>query len=1165
MRFRPAAIIAMVAGLVVCAPPAVADPITTAIGAVFTGIGFSATAASVLATVATTALTVGANYLVQSLFGSSGKGSGASQFGVQVQMQSGGVVPRSFLVGEDDACTPGSLIYHGATAAGGNTPNAFYCRTTSLCDLPGSVLTGLIVNGQRCTYDPDATPADDDFGIPIPEFNDGAKDNLWVQFFDDPASADPFMRTWFGSDPDYPYLADMVGVGIGYVRIIARVNQDIFPGSPSIKYICKGVPLYDVRNDTSAGGDGAERWDTPSGWSERGNATVLAYNIIRGIRYEGEWVYGGRDLAAARLPFASWAAGANECDALIALKDGGSERQYRVAGEIQFGRQPVDALEQIGQCSAARFAEIGGAYKTLVGPPGAAVLSFTDDDIIVTEEQKLDPFPNLDGTINGVAARYPEPTDGFGYRDYTLLNATYEAEDGDRRLAEAAAFDLCPYAVQVQRLAQGILTATRAFRRHNHAMPPSAFQVEPLDAVSWTSARESFSAKAFLVDRVVDGDDCNQAWSIAELDSSGFDWDETTDESTVASGVLSPQFPAAQAMVDWAAAGAAVEGDGGKQRAGVRLTWNTDVDDVEGVEFQIRLAADSTLRVSGQTRGWSLGALYITESLSGDTNYEARGRYIARSNRETSWSSWLSFTTPDIGTELSTQITAWLQQLDVTKQAALANVMAGLDAKLAALGQTVAGVVALINERIDGPGENAIVNYIGNANASITEARTIVDGLADLFVSVFAGDDIASGNALMQLTAGTGPNGSGASIKFLARALAADLLKEAGLEIWAYADSEGGASGWVLRGDKGIIRTSAGDELNALMLTTQGEPLDTPITTEGSDAVIRADLTGRQSRHITVMDDDAEVRAPTGITSMDYTHLLKQDDTGSREPSWSSEFLLPHPTLSGEQLLPGAINIISHKILSTNPVRITAKHDGVFTETPTIALRNTIFDGFYAVNSYSGIDISNLDFVPGNLILLLAYGKAHNYSNVAGTNVTVSDASLPDWVPFASDGAQYGIVSNANRIRGLWRIADGNEGVVSPLVFGGSAATKQFVGTFMAISFDFLGGAATFDGAPTAKVSSSTAIGTQTMEGDSHAAPVFAFSWAAIASEGGVSSWPDQSFSVTPDHNIASPSYGVSRSRFKAKRYTSSPADVTSDLSFADFKGLISGSIYLAS
>ncbi|TXR46351.1 hypothetical protein [Phyllobacterium endophyticum] len=59
---------------------------------------------------------------------------------------------------------------------------------------------------------------------------------------------------------------------------------------------------YDIRRDSTNGGSGAHRWDNPATWEPSDNPVVLIYNIIRGIYYGTEWVYGGQNLPAYRLP-----------------------------------------------------------------------------------------------------------------------------------------------------------------------------------------------------------------------------------------------------------------------------------------------------------------------------------------------------------------------------------------------------------------------------------------------------------------------------------------------------------------------------------------------------------------------------------------------------------------------------------------------------------------------------------------------------------------------------------------------------------------------------------------------------------------------------------------------------------------------------------------------
>lgn len=1146
------------------AAPAHAEPVTVALF----GSAFAATFVGQLVTLAiTTAVSVGVSLLAQAL---RKPAPSARPAGIQFDIEVGDDAPIGFTVGT--YATAGTRKYIGAWGSEGGTPNAYLTDVIQIGDLPAPGDPGLWVNGEKCTILWGETPAAQ--GYPVEEFRVGGKDHLWVRYRDGTeTTADSVLLDTFGAHPDRPWQSDMIGRGCPHLIVTALFNRDLFPGQ--MQWLAEPPPTawYDVRKDDTAGGSGTHRWDDPATWESTDNPAVVIYNLIRGVTYGDEWVFGGQSLPAFRLPAANWMAAANACDTPVDLAGGGTEKQFRCGYEIRGDMEPLAVIEELLKACNGRLAEVGGIFKLLVGAPGSAVYAFTDGDIVVTEGQSLTPFPPLAATHNGIEATYPEPAEMWASKDAPArYSSELEAEDGDRRLAIGVAFAAVPFGVQVQRHTKAMLDEERRFRRHSFFLPPEAWLLEPNDVVSWTSARNGYAAKKFLIEHIVGRKTLCQQTVLKEIDPADYDWDAEADEQPSSTGVIGPIRPPAQPMTGWQALPYIfVDADGTARRPGIEVKFAGGLDDVRAVRVEVRLAASGAIVFDGEVP-YDIAVASPSVALAGTflraTEYEARGIFLPFSGRQTSWSAWLAVTTPDVGlteAELDAVLQARLQQLDTARQAALAPILAALDAKVAALGQTVAGIVALINERIDGPGENALVTYIGNANAAITDVRTIADGLADMFVDVFAGDAVASGNALLRMTAGAGPGGAGVAISLEARAVVADIFKRAGIEIYAVADAEGGDSGVILTGNRVLVQPPSGDPLNALLITTQDTPRDAPIATEGVDDVIRADLTGRQQRHRTVLDGDAEMRAPVGVVPMDYTHALEQDATGGRVVAYSDEFLDPQP--SGLSTLPGAINILRCSVLGTNPVEIAASLVSSFVRSPVLQFRDQVADSFWITNGDEPLDFSALDFVPGNLLLAFACGHAANKTGTFGTTVTCTPNSIPNWNAVAQANAQWGSISNANAVRALWKVADGSEQTLSPFAFGGSAATRWNACILQVAAFDFLGGVATLGASPTATIDNNDGgIGTQTIEADSYDPPVLAFSWGAFTSagDGGNPPSPDQNFSETPDGNYETPAFAASRARLKFRLFGSSPADVTTSIdSVARWKGLVSGSIYL--
>jgi hypothetical protein len=425
--------------------------------AIFTAIGASVATATGLAWLgtATAAALQIATGVAFSLIGKSMQGEPEPpRFGVQGKLQAGEDVPRSINLGWN--CTAGSLAWHNTFGDGG----VMSARVIALGDLPIRELLYPIVDGVDCTLL--KGEAHGSYGWPVAEFRKGGQDHLWIKFYDgSQTSADPFLVSTFGSDPDRPYSSSRVAYGVPYVIITARAperndegDKPLFQGIPSLKFVTNGVRWYNPAQDSSVGGSGAHRWDNPATWGGVGdfNPIVHLYNLLRGIRYNGQWFYGMQNTAPARLPVANWIAGINAAQAGIAGPNG-TEPTYRAGGEIQVGAQVATTVEAELTAANARLVETGGTYSIFVGPPGTPVFAFTDADILSTEEQSFSPFLSLADTVNGVDAAYPNPAEGWNAKKAPpILRPDLEVLAGNRRLMASVSLDLVPYAAQAQRL-----------------------------------------------------------------------------------------------------------------------------------------------------------------------------------------------------------------------------------------------------------------------------------------------------------------------------------------------------------------------------------------------------------------------------------------------------------------------------------------------------------------------------------------------------------------------------------------------------------------------------------------------------------------------------------------------------------------------------------------
>ncbi len=589
------------------------------------------------------AVGIGMNLLAQAI---AGKPKDPT-FSINGSLQAGGDIPRSFILGR--TATAGSLVWVNTWGDSGDTPNAHLTQVIALSDLPVASLDEVWVNGEKVTL---AGTPHASRGYPVLEYRKGGKDYLWVKFYDGTQTTADGWLTGNPSTNNRQWQSTRVGRGVAYAIVTAKITKNLFSGIPNFKFVLSGLPLYDPSKDSTVpGGSGSHRWDNPATWGGDGDhlPVVQIYNLLRGIQHNGEWFYGLQGMTGARLPTANWIAQINKCRA------GDDGPTYRSAGEIPVEAPLANAIEAILTACQGRLSEIGGFYNIYVGEPDAPVASFTDDDIISTEEQSFTPFFGLADTINGIAATYPSPEDGWAEKAATPLYRTdLEALAGNRRLMADVALNFVPYPEQVQRLMKSALLEGQRARRHTLVLPPSLWPYAVPGAIlSWTSARNGYVNKLFRVDGVVDRANLDVMIDITEVDPADYDWDPDTDYHEPVDGALGPIVPAPQPLVGWQVFPASY-GAPGKELPSIRVAYPGNLDDVRAVRVQVRLAGETDPFFDGEVpygdpdTNPNPASVILGGTFAPDTDHEVRGILVPDGDRETEWSEWLAVRTPNV-------------------------------------------------------------------------------------------------------------------------------------------------------------------------------------------------------------------------------------------------------------------------------------------------------------------------------------------------------------------------------------------------------------------------------------------------------------------------------------------------------------------------------------
>jgi hypothetical protein len=694
---------------------------------------------SILAAGLGIAASIGLNYVAQALSGTEAEPADKSSFGTEGTLVAGGAIPRSFGIGTH--VSAGSLTYANYWGYSGETPNAYLTQVIAVSDMPREQLLEVWIQGEKCTLSGRVDPTK---GTAVDQYYKDGVDHLWIKYYNGTqTTADPFLYT-IVSSADRPYSIDRVGTGICYVIATALVEEKLFSGFPTFKFVLSGIPLYDPSKDSTNGGSGSHRYSDPSTWGGDGDQlpAVQAYNILRGIRYNGAWLYGLQNMTgAARLPAANWNAQIAKCRDLI-VGESGPEPTYRAGGQINVDARPADAIEALLTACQGRLSEIGGFYKIHLGAPDTPTFAWTDADLLSSEQQVYRPFFGLADSVNGIQGTYPDPAQGWETATAPALYRTdLEVRDGNRRLMANPQFAFVPYRAQVQRLQKsGIEEAQRA-RTHVLPLPPAYWVVEPGDIGTWNSFRNGYVDKLFRVDSAVDRSNLDVVLNVTEVDPSDYDWEHGTDYTGVSTGPTVFPRPAPQGVIDWFAEGTILyDADGLGRRVAIRISWDGSLPGVVGIQYEVRLAFDLSHVTRGRTDQLAAGALLISQGLIPQTAYQVRGQYLPSAPREMLWSDWLSVVTPE---EPGADIPAW-----IAVQAT--SVIDYLSDRLAEVEQRLSTVVSTAGQR----------NWLDQREIRTQLSATAGEALAQVthLEEVMVDADTALASSIDSVDAKFGPN-----------------------------------------------------------------------------------------------------------------------------------------------------------------------------------------------------------------------------------------------------------------------------------------------------------------------------------------------------------------------------------------------------------------------
>jgi len=626
--------------------------------AIATALGISTAAATTVATVGLYVATTAATYFIQQAM------MPEPETGTKLSAVLGGAVNQSFIFGEKE--TAGSFIYTGTWGISGKTPNGYLVNVFCLQDLRADGFGTRLWTDKKNSIDTGSTWMADgnNLGNPVTAFDNGGAHYLGVKFLDGTqTSADGYLRSVFGSDATRPWTADMVGRGRTLAIVTQKYNKDQPEGEVTPVFVVKGIRLYDWRKDSTNGGSGSHRYGTYSTYEYSANPIVVAYNIMRGVYYGDDWMYGGQQWPKGRFDNDSWTAAANACDENVSLSGGGTEKRYRVGGEVDLSEEPWTVIERLLKACNGRIVESGGVFKVYAGGVGASVFSFTDASVLVSEELTGSLFPARENIANTITGTYIEPENGGNQKAFKpRTQSDFVAEDGGERKI-GMDFEYVRSNTQAQRLARLALRDNRRFRTFRVSLWTDARKLEPCDAVTWTSERFGFSSKKFIVGDVELRRDGPTIVNLREANDNDADW-STSDEDAYDVGVYGDVEVASQSLSATVTAVAVTDDAGTNRRPAIRIQATLDGEfvDCDALLWRVRKSAGvPRVFARGRSEGFfdsgsdDYGDIVFTDNafLPG-RSVQVSYKIKPESDRPTAWSDWASVTLTNARLKIAT-------------------------------------------------------------------------------------------------------------------------------------------------------------------------------------------------------------------------------------------------------------------------------------------------------------------------------------------------------------------------------------------------------------------------------------------------------------------------------------------------------------------------------
>lgn len=624
--------------------------------------------------------------------------------------------------------------------------------------------------------------------------------------------------------------ANAIYANMAYVAVTVTSDSSKFNGIPSFGWVTKGLKAYDPRKDTTAGGSGSHRFNDPTTWEYTKNPAVLAYHYMRGFYFNSLLVLGA-GLNSVDIDFNTAIAAMNVCDEDVTRPDGTHRARYEVNYKFDESMQYSDVLDVLCQAMGGFHGELQGRVAIWAGTAQSSVLTFTDDDLVVSEARTFDPLKQGVVLYTGIEGVYTSPKDYNSLAYSSIIDSGFATEDGDIRIWPQD-YPQVQDAHQSFLLAKQQLFANRFQAVANVVLDIKDTLVQIGDWVTWNSASPLRGSRLYKVMQT-QHDLSQMRMSLVLQEISASIWADTATLPDIATPTRVFDFGAYLTDVgSFTCDPATIIGSGGTQIPSLVFHYTAIFDPgVRAVDIEYRVkdigggTPGPTLKVTDKTL--QDGVLYTTDSVAPGLLYEARGILDALAGRAVNLDpAWVTasgvtptFAVTAVIPDNSIAMIKLVTDLENRFSSMFDPGSGGLADRVAALEQQIAEEAlanltdqltmhtrtSLLSARTGGAQAAVIHQSKVQATATSAVASDLVDVAASLTSEIAATNDnidnvirqsLAEG--LFQVTAQVDPNTAIAEISLQVKAQVGDAFADSGIVLQATADGLGGTSTAIL-------------------------------------------------------------------------------------------------------------------------------------------------------------------------------------------------------------------------------------------------------------------------------------------------------------------------------------------------------------------------------